>query len=162
MKALTMMLWLTALLVVVQGEETFQVVFPSGVAATGQLMTQSETLAKPSVAAPSLSATGSDQYTIMMWDPDAPSPESATCRSWLHWMIVDATGSHLTGGETKVEYAPPTPPIGVHNYHVALYKQTASMSYYRAPASRCQFHPAAFASSHGLEMVAETTFRVSA
>eukprot|EP00285_Hemiselmis_virescens_P007025 CAMPEP_0173393492 /NCGR_PEP_ID=MMETSP1356-20130122/22139_1 /TAXON_ID=77927 ORGANISM="Hemiselmis virescens, Strain PCC157" /NCGR_SAMPLE_ID=MMETSP1356 /ASSEMBLY_ACC=CAM_ASM_000847 /LENGTH=157 /DNA_ID=CAMNT_0014351513 /DNA_START=133 /DNA_END=603 /DNA_ORIENTATION=+ len=135
--------------------EEFQVIF-SGEAVAGQLMTRKQTAAQPSIAAPSLSATGSDKYTVLMFDPDAPSPESPTCKSWLHWMLVDASGSHLTGGTDVEGYAPPTPPIGVHTYHVALYKQSSGLAgSVSAPSSRCKFSPSGFAADHGLEMVSE-------
>ena len=28
-------------------------------------------------------------YTLLMVDPDAPDPENATKKYWLHWLITD-------------------------------------------------------------------------
>jgi len=98
-----------------------------------------------------------------MWDPDAPSPEDPKCRSWLHWIYVDAVGKHLTGGSTITAYNGPTPPMGTHNYHIGLYRQTqGSMAGVSSPSSRCKFNPGAFAQEYGLHLVAEVTYKVTA
>lgn len=78
-----------------------------------------------------------DMYTVLMTDPDAPSPSELSCKSWLHWIYVDASGSHLTGGKAISAYTPPTPPKGTHTYHVALYKQSKSLAGIEGPGSRC-------------------------
>ncbi|KAH7549388.1 hypothetical protein JRO89_XS13G0023700 [Xanthoceras sorbifolium] len=51
---------------------------------------------KPSMAAnpPKITLTGeSDElYTLIMTDPDAPSPSEPSMREWIHWMVVDIPG----------------------------------------------------------------------
>lgn len=42
-------------------------------------------------------------YTIMMVDPDAPSPGKPSSRSWLHWLIADIPGEELIEG-TGLEF----------------------------------------------------------
>lgn len=34
-----------------------------------------------------------DKWTLLMVDPDAPSPESPTARNFLHWLVVNIPGS---------------------------------------------------------------------
>ena len=50
-----------------------------------------QTAAKPQVDyAAALSPN--DYFTIIMYDPDAPSPDDPTCRNWLHWIYINAKG----------------------------------------------------------------------
>ena len=96
----------------------------------------------------------------MMYDPDAPSPDSPICKvcrrqdsrtsqrllqltikhsisqDWIHWIYTDASGKHLTGGKQLLPYNGPTPPEGIHNYHISLYSQPAELSNAVAPSSR--------------------------
>lgn len=55
-------------------------------------------------------------FTLVMADPDAPSPDAPKARSWLHWIVAGARPGGDVGkrgnGETLVPYAPPTPPRG--------------------------------------------------
>ncbi|KAF3332728.1 protein MOTHER of FT and TF 1-like protein [Carex littledalei] len=51
---------------------------------------------KPSMAAdaPTVNIAGktSDLYTLVMTDPDAPSPSDPTMKEWLHWLVVNMPG----------------------------------------------------------------------
>lgn len=58
------------------------------------------------------------------------------CQDWVHWIYTDANGKHLTGGKQLLPYNGPTPPEGVHTYHVALYSQPAELENAVAPSSR--------------------------
>ena len=56
-------------------------------------------------------------YTLMLVDPDAPSPAEPTFRAWLHWLVVDIPGGAGKGpqaGRTLTAYKGPAPPKGVH------------------------------------------------
>jgi len=139
--------------------EDFQVLY-GPTKCEGQLFTEAETSKKPAISAPSAAST--DTFTVLMWDPDAPSPSNPLCKSWLHWIYVDAVGKHLTGGTDAEAYAGPTPPEGVHTYHVTLYKQMESMAAVQPPSERCHFDPTAFANEHGLQQVSDVTFKVAA
>ena len=33
-----------------------------------------------------------EKYTLMMVDPDAPSPQRPTIRSFLHWLVTNIPG----------------------------------------------------------------------
>ncbi|KAH7983104.1 protein D1 [Rhipicephalus sanguineus] len=58
-------------------------------------------------------------FALVMLDPDAPSRQNPSLRSWLHWMVINAnTTRTLHKGEQAVEYNGPTPPegSGPHRY----------------------------------------------
>ncbi|XP_050051686.1 protein D1-like [Dermacentor andersoni] len=58
-------------------------------------------------------------FSLVMLDPDAPSREHPTLRSWLHWMVVNAESTRrLDKGEVAMPYNGPTPPegSGPHRY----------------------------------------------
>ncbi|CAM9923116.1 unnamed protein product, partial [Phaeothamnion confervicola] len=33
-----------------------------------------------------------EKYTLLMVDPDAPSPQDPVAAEWLHWMVVNMPG----------------------------------------------------------------------
>ncbi|KAL0355163.1 UNVERIFIED_CONTAM: protein MOTHER of FT and TFL1 [Sesamum radiatum] len=58
---------------------------------------------KPSMAAapPRVTITGhaDELYTLVMTDPDAPSPSEPSMREWVHWIVTDIPGrSNVTRG----------------------------------------------------------------
>ncbi|KAL1415230.1 hypothetical protein MTO96_029650 [Rhipicephalus appendiculatus] len=58
-------------------------------------------------------------FALLMLDPDAPSRQNPSLRSWLHWMVINAnTTRRLHKGEQAVQYNGPTPPEGTgpHRY----------------------------------------------
>ena len=61
------------------------------------------------VRPPSLELRGAsdqDEYTVMVYDPDAPSQSKPICRSYVHWIVrgVRATDGRLRGGHTVVDW----------------------------------------------------------
>lgn len=124
------------------------------------MLGKDQTSKMPHVAAPE--ASGFHLYTVIMYDPDAPSPTSPICKDWVHWIYIDASGKHLSGGKELLPYNGPTPPEGTHTYHISLYSQTAELMNARAPASRCKFSPSQFASDNDLKLVSTRTFQVAA
>ncbi|KAM1242624.1 hypothetical protein ACFX2G_034960 [Malus domestica] len=51
---------------------------------------------KPSMAinAPKITFTGhhGELYTLVMTDPDAPSPSEPNMKEWIHWIVFDIPG----------------------------------------------------------------------
>ncbi|CAI9087642.1 OLC1v1021765C1 [Oldenlandia corymbosa var. corymbosa] len=85
---------------------------------------------KPSLTSvkPTVRITGSRDrsalFTLIMVDPDAPSPSEPTLREWLHWMVVNIPeGGDATQGKELVGYMRPQPPTGIHRYVFAVFEQ---------------------------------------
>jgi len=56
--------------------------------------------------------------TFVMLDPDAPSRDNPTDRSWLHWLVVNVNENGIDHANTMMEYNGPDPPdgSGQHRY----------------------------------------------
>ncbi|KAA8515386.1 hypothetical protein F0562_019003 [Nyssa sinensis] len=100
------------------------------------------------------SHTSSNLYTLVMADPDAPSPSEPTFREWLHWIVVDIQGgSDATKGKELVPYMGPKPPTGIHRYVFALFKQKAMMgAAIQPPDARSNFSTRQFAADNRLAL----------
>ncbi|CAN1284499.1 Protein MOTHER of FT and TFL1 [Linum perenne] len=80
-------------------------------------------------------------YTLVMVDPDAPSPSEPRLREWLHWIMVDIPeGSDASKG--------------IHRYVLALFRQERPLTGGRmrvvAPEVRGNFCTRHFAARNGL------------
>ncbi|OMO76632.1 Phosphatidylethanolamine-binding protein PEBP [Corchorus capsularis] len=92
-------------------------------------------------------------YTLVMVDPDAPSPSEPRLREWLHWIVVDIPHGHdATKGRELVPYMGPCPPTGIHRYILALFKQgrAAEAGGIQLPNGRANFNTRQFAAQNGL------------
>ena len=81
---------------------------------------------------PSLPSTS--LYTLLAFDPDAPSRRNPSSRSFIHHLLVNIDATKA-GGVTHVEYHPPCPPQGSgrHRYVFLLYRQGAEVDVARLP-----------------------------
>ncbi|XP_050289020.1 protein MOTHER of FT and TFL1-like [Quercus robur] len=91
-------------------------------------------------------------YTLIMVDPDAPSPSEPALREWLHWIVVDIPeGSDVTKGKELVPYMGPKPPTGIHRYIFVLFKQKSEMMVGCSPPdARGNFRARQFAAQYEL------------
>ncbi|XP_072960837.1 protein MOTHER of FT and TFL1 homolog 1-like [Typha angustifolia] len=112
---------------------------------------------KPSIAGapPTLQIAGrtTDLYTLVMTDPDAPSPSDPTMREWLHWLVINMPGgTDPSQGEEVVPYMGPKPPVGIHRYVLVLFQQRSRLAPTGAPPpeSRANFSTRGFAAEHEL------------
>ncbi|KAF9619308.1 hypothetical protein IFM89_006495, partial [Coptis chinensis] len=54
-------------------------------------------------------------YTLVLVDPDAPSPSDPNQREYLHWLVTDIPGTTgATYGQEIVGYESPRPSLGIH------------------------------------------------
>ncbi|KAL6546685.1 hypothetical protein OROMI_022406 [Orobanche minor] len=119
---------------------------------------------KPSSAAqpPRLLIRGSpnDYYTLVMVDPDAPSPSEPTLREWLHWLVIDIPGgSNASQGKELMPYMGPQPPTGIHRYVFAAFRQHGLMeTVSRRPVERERFDTRRFASENELGLPAAAVY----
>ncbi|KAF8390152.1 hypothetical protein HHK36_024674 [Tetracentron sinense] len=110
---------------------------------------------KPSISRnpPVIRITGNanDLYTLVMTDPDAPTPANPTERELLHWIVVDIPGgSDPSQGNEIVPYMDPRPQLGIHGFVFVLFQQTTPLPSVELPTSRFNFNTRAFADKLGL------------
>ncbi|KAH9549750.1 hypothetical protein CY35_10G035900 [Sphagnum magellanicum] len=100
-----------------------------------------------------------EKYTLVMVDPDAPSPSNPTLRNILHWLVTDIPGSTSPSqeiwatGQEKMPYLQPAPIEGMHRYVFLLFKQDESTQFdnlIEAPPSRVTFSVAKFVETYNL------------
>ena len=112
-----------------------------------------------------------EEYTIIMYDPDALSPENSrnpspssideVFDSYLHYLIINIPGGSYGEGDILMPYTPPSPPQGIHHYQVDLYQQGNPLQLRRI-TSRQNFSVTAFVTRHHLKMIDRVIFRVKA
>ncbi|XP_009611986.1 CEN-like protein 1 [Nicotiana tabacum] len=89
-------------------------------------------------------------YTLIMTDPDAPSPSDPYLREHLHWIVTNIPGTtDVSFGREIVSYESPKPVIGIHRYVFILYKQRGRQTV-KPPATRDQFNTRGFSAENGL------------
>ncbi|WOL00098.1 CEN-like protein 1 [Canna indica] len=89
-------------------------------------------------------------YTLVLTDPDAPSPSDPHLREHLHWIVTDIPGTtNASFGREIVSYEAPKPYIGIHRYVFVLFKQKGRQTVY-APPSRDYFNTRSFSEENGL------------
>ncbi|KAL3818626.1 hypothetical protein ACJIZ3_004531 [Penstemon smallii] len=101
---------------------------------------------KPSIAAlpPTVTITGhaTHLYTLVMTDPDAPSPSEPNMREL-----------------EMLAYSEPRPPVGIHRYILVLFKQKSVLGdQLEPPLSRTHFNTRAFAQQLDLGMPVATVY----
>ncbi|WOL08277.1 protein HEADING DATE 3A-like [Canna indica] len=112
-------------------------------------------LMKPSAVAeqPRVEIGGTDLrtlYTLIMVDPDAPSPSEPTLREYLHWLVTDIPATtDATSGQEIVCYESPRPQLGIHRYVFVLFQQISQQMIY-APGWRQNFNTRDFAELYNL------------
>ncbi|GMI94180.1 FLOWERING LOCUS T, REDUCED STEM BRANCHING 8 [Hibiscus trionum] len=89
-------------------------------------------------------------YTLVMVDPDAPSPSNPNLREYLHWLVTDipATTSASFGQEVMC-YESPRPTAGIHRFVFVLFRQLGRQTVY-APGWRQNFNTREFAELYNL------------
>ncbi|XP_066331976.1 protein VERNALIZATION 3-like [Miscanthus floridulus] len=100
---------------------------------------------KPSQVAnePRIEIVGHDMrtlYTLVMVDPDSPSPSNPTKREYLHWLVTDIPEStNVSYGNEVVSYESPKPSAGIHRFVFVLFRQSVRQTIY-APGWRQNFN----------------------
>nr|XP_043631977.1 protein HEADING DATE 3A-like [Erigeron canadensis] len=89
-------------------------------------------------------------HTLVMVDPDAPSPSDPNLREYLHWLVTDipaTTGARF--GQEVVCYESPRPSMGIHRLVFVLFRQLGRQTVY-APGWRQNFNTKDFAELYNL------------
>ncbi|PON50818.1 Phosphatidylethanolamine-binding protein PEBP [Parasponia andersonii] len=105
------------------------------------------------VSKPQVEIGGEDMraaYTLIMTDPDAPSPSDPYSKEHLHWMVTDIPGTtDVSFGKEIVSYEAPKPVVGIHRFVFILFKQRGRQTV-RTPALRDYFNTRAFSGDNNL------------
>ncbi|VFQ92676.1 unnamed protein product [Cuscuta campestris] len=89
-------------------------------------------------------------YTLVMVDPDAPSPSDPNLREYLHWLVSDIPASTgVNFGHEIVCYESPQPIVGIHRFVFVLFQQMGRQTVF-APGWRQNFSTREFAEVHNL------------
>ncbi|CAD5166989.1 protein FLOWERING LOCUS T-like [Musa acuminata AAA Group] len=110
---------------------------------------------KPSAVAkePRVEIRGHDMrtlYTLVMVDPDAPSPSNPTKREHLHWLVTDIPETtNTTFGNEIVCYESPRPTAGIHRFVFVLFRQSVRQTI-DAPGWRQNFNTKDFSALYNL------------
>ncbi|GJM87690.1 hypothetical protein PR202_ga03668 [Eleusine coracana subsp. coracana] len=89
-------------------------------------------------------------YTLVMVDPDAPSPSNPSKREYLHWLVTDIPeGAGANYGNEVMAYESPRPSAGIHRFAFIVFRQAVRQSIY-APGWRANFNTRDFAACYSL------------
>ncbi|KAL1813822.1 hypothetical protein DCAR_0626198 [Daucus carota subsp. sativus] len=92
-----------------------------------------------------------EAYTLIMTDPDAPSPSDPYLKEHIHWIVTDIPGTtDVSFGREVLSYETPKPVIGIHRYVFVLFKQRGRHAVNGAPSSRDNFSTRCFSEEYGL------------
>ncbi|KAL1193249.1 Protein FLOWERING LOCUS T [Cardamine amara subsp. amara] len=97
-------------------------------------------------------------YTLVMVDPDVPSPSNPHLREYLHWLVTDipaTTGTNF--GNEIVCYENPRPSSGIHRVVLILFRQLGRQTVY-APGWRQNFNTREFAEIYNLGLPVAAVF----
>nr|GEU87213.1 flowering locus T-like protein [Tanacetum cinerariifolium] len=89
-------------------------------------------------------------HTLVMVDPDSPSPSDPNLREYLHWLVTDipaTTGARF--GQEIVCYESPRPSMGIHRMVFVLFRQMGRQTVY-PPGWRQNFNTKDFAELYNL------------
>ncbi|OIW10117.1 hypothetical protein TanjilG_21954 [Lupinus angustifolius] len=132
---------------------------------------------KPSMAVdpPRITLTGNidNLYTLVMTDPDAPSPSEPIHRELIHWpeylfcyieqnhdfKLWQIVGCNIVvGGNEILPYGGPRPPLGIHRYILVLFEQKGPLDLVEQPPSRASFNTRYFARQLNLGLPVATVY----
>lgn len=102
--------------------------FPSKSPSNGSLVRVSDVKEQPSVTFSTTSGTSSAQsLTLLLIDPDAPTPEDPKFSYWRHWVVtnIPSNSGDVNEGTTVTPYLAPGPKdeSGPHRYLFLLFKE---------------------------------------
>ncbi|KAI3867861.1 hypothetical protein MKX03_031320 [Papaver bracteatum] len=98
-------------------------------------------------------------YTLVMVDPDSPSPSDPSLREYLHWYVsFDIPGTTGTSyGQGRMPYKAPRPTVGIHRFVYVLFRQLGRDTVY-APGWRQSFNTRDFVEINNLGLPAAAVY----
>ncbi|XP_043703040.1 protein MOTHER of FT and TFL1-like [Telopea speciosissima] len=118
---------------------------------------------KPSMATnpPHIVISGhhDDLFTLVMTDPDAPSPSEPSMRELVHWIVVNIPGgTNPTRGKEILAYSCPRPQLGIHRFVFVLFKQKGVLNEVEQPETCNNFSTRAFTNKLELGIPVATVY----
>jgi hypothetical protein len=94
----------------------------------GQELTPTDVQDEPQV---SWEADPAKYYTLVMFDPDAPTREDPKLADVKHWLVVNILGCDVKSGEVIAEYVGSLTPKGngLHRYIFLVFEQKGKMAF---------------------------------
>ena len=128
----------------------------------GNVLTKTESRPKPYTTWAQPPA--GTNYLFLCWDPDVmPADDSGKTppnTGFLHWLVVNCTGTAPASGKELVSWMPPNPPSGKHRYIFGLFQQKDVLN---LPApTRENFQIATFTQTNNLTPLLYKGIRVKA
>ncbi|KAL4874582.1 phosphatidylethanolamine-binding protein [Aspergillus karnatakaensis] len=134
----------------------------------GNLFRVSEVKAAPSIQFDKEpNASGSQTYTLLLIDPDAPTPDDPKFAYWRHWVVSGLkAGEKVENVTALTEYLGPGPKDDSrpHRYLLLLFREPEGLSLTKEDVGgeefvqRRSFKAAEWVQAHGLELVAVNWF----
>ncbi|KAF8782386.1 protein D2-like [Argiope bruennichi] len=68
-------------------------------------------------------------YTLIMLDPDVPTPQNPVAAFFVHWLLENIPENAVKHGDIVLDYYPPNPPLhsDPHRYIFLAYEQPARL-----------------------------------
>ena len=97
-----------------------------------------------------------NKYLIVCWDPDVKEG-----KSFVHWLVINCSGTDNSDGKVVASWYPPSPPPGTgqHRYVIGLMKQPGDIDMPEM-TDRLNFNATQFAQKYNLSPIAYRGFRV--
>lgn len=102
-----------------EGAPELSIKYPNHIVANGNFIPKEDAHDEPKI-----DIVGHGMYTLIMSDPDAPSPDDPKWREFLHMLIINIPDGELSKGKVVTPYTAPAPPQGEHRYVFTLWRQT--------------------------------------
>ncbi|KAF2022428.1 phosphatidylethanolamine-binding protein [Aaosphaeria arxii CBS 175.79] len=129
----------------------------------GNLFRVSEVSQAPEVTfTPETGASGTTRYTLILTDPDAPTPDDPKFAYWRHWVVsnIEPKKSSTTG-KTLTQYLAPGPKdeSKPHRYLYLVYREPEGLKLEKEDVGgeefvqRRSFQVKEWVEKHGLELV---------
>eukprot|EP00775_Hariotina_reticulata_P005857 gene5857-6098_t len=136
----------------------FKVMYGGNMVMPGDTLSIDDVAQEPRIEITQCKPTG--VYSLLMLDPDMPSPHKPEYKDVLIWMVNNIKKSDFETGDFTVEYSGPEPGKGQHRYAVLLFEQPGFQEI-EPPAKRAYFQTKQWAKDHSWgDPVAGVYFKV--
>ncbi|KAF2995385.1 hypothetical protein E8E13_004215 [Curvularia kusanoi] len=146
---------------------TLNISYPSKSPSNGSLVRVSDVAAQPTVTFSAIAnappSAAPQNFTFLLLDPDAPTPDDPKFAFWRHWAVtnIPAGAKDVSEGTTLTAYLAPGPKdeSGPHRYLFLLFREKEEFKIGREDVGgeefveRRSFGAREFVEKHGLELV---------